>query len=158
MILSSSSTSGMPTPRTACTRMPWPRGRSPSSSIPPMPSRTRSRRRGPTSAGSRVSARRLLSSFALLLGLAGCAKVLPPPREAIPANAQRAIDLLQARWQAFDDLRTQAALAVERQGTRQRLSGVLLARRPSSVRFEALAPFGAPFLFLSVADGQLKAY
>jgi outer membrane lipoprotein-sorting protein len=105
-----------------------------------------------------VSGRRLLSSFALLLWLAGCARVLPPPREAIPANAQRAIDLLETRWRAFDDLRTQAALAVDRQGTRQRLSGVLLARRPSAVRFEALAPFGAPFLFLTVADGQLKAY
>jgi outer membrane lipoprotein-sorting protein len=84
--------------------------------------------------------------------------VLPPPREAIPANAQRAIDLLEARWRAFDDLRTQATVAVNRQGSRQRLSGVLLARRPSAVRFEALAPFGAPFLLLTVADGQLKAY
>jgi outer membrane lipoprotein-sorting protein len=90
--------------------------------------------------------------------LAGCATALPPPREAIPANARRAVDLLEARWQAFDDLRTQAAMAVERAGTRQRLSGVLLARRPSAVRFEALSPFGAPFLFLTVADGQLRAY
>ena len=84
--------------------------------------------------------------------------MLPPPREAIPANAQRAIDLLEARWRAFDDLRTQATVAVNRQGSRQRLGGVLLARRPSAVRFEALAPFGAPFLLLTVADGQLKAY
>ncbi len=105
-----------------------------------------------------MSARRLLSSLALLLWLAGCATALPPPREAIPANAQRAVDLLETRWRAFDDLRTLAAVTVDRQGTRQQLSGVLLARRPSAVRFEALSPFGAPFLLLTVADGQLKAY
>jgi outer membrane lipoprotein-sorting protein len=107
-----------------------------------------------------VSSRRLLSSLALLLiWLAGgCATALPPPREPIPDNARRAVDLLEARWRAFEDLRTLAAVVVDRQGARQRLSGVLLARRPSALRFEALSPFGAPFLFLTIADGQLRAY
>jgi outer membrane lipoprotein-sorting protein len=106
-----------------------------------------------------VSGRRLLSSLALLLGLAGgCATALPTPRETIGGDARRAVDLLEARWQAFEDLRTLAAVAVDRQGTRQQLSGVLLARRPSALRFEALSPFGAPFLFLTIADGQLRAY
>jgi outer membrane lipoprotein-sorting protein len=88
----------------------------------------------------------------------GCATALPPPREAIPADAQRAVDLLAANWQGFSDLRTLAAVTVDRRGKRQQLSGALLARRPSALRFEALSPFGAPFMFLNVADGQLRGY
>jgi outer membrane lipoprotein-sorting protein len=83
---------------------------------------------------------------------------LPPPREAIPHGAQRAVDLLETNWRAFDDLRTLAAITVDRGGARHQLSGALLARRPSALRFEALSPFGAPFLFLAVADGQLRGY
>lgn len=88
----------------------------------------------------------------------GCATALPPPREAIPGDAKRAVDLLAANWQAFTDLRTLAAVTVDRRGKRQQLSGALLARRPSALRFEALSPFGAPFLFLTVADGELRGY
>jgi outer membrane lipoprotein-sorting protein len=88
----------------------------------------------------------------------GCATALPTPREAIPADAQRAVDLLGANWETFRDLRALAAVTVDRRGARQQLSGVLLARRPSAVRFEALSPFGSPFLLLTVADGQLRSY
>lgn len=88
----------------------------------------------------------------------GCATALPPPRESIPADARRAVDLLATNWRAFSDLRTLAALSVDRRGTRQQISGVLLARRPSALRFEALSPFGTPFLLLAVADGQLRGY
>jgi outer membrane lipoprotein-sorting protein len=88
----------------------------------------------------------------------GCATALAPPRETIPAEAQRAVDLLEANWRAFRDLRAMTAITVDRRGTRQQLSGALLARRPSAVRFEALSPFGTPFLLLAVADGQLRGY
>ena len=55
-------------------------------------------------------------------------------------------------------MRALADIVVERGGQRQQLSGVLLAKAPSSVRFEALSPFGQPFLLAVVHDGQLTAY
>ena len=58
----------------------------------------------------------------------------------------------------MSDLRALADITVERGGQRQQLSGVLLAKAPSSVRFEALSPFGQPFLLAVVHDGRLTAY
>jgi outer membrane lipoprotein-sorting protein len=95
---------------------------------------------------------------AVVAAVGGCATALPPLREAIPPDAQRAVDLLAAHWNGFRDLRTLAAVTVDRRGQRQRLSGALLARRPSALRFEGLSPFGAPFLFLAVSEGQLRGY
>jgi outer membrane lipoprotein-sorting protein len=83
---------------------------------------------------------------------------LPPPRQPIREDARRAIDLLVTRWQAVTDLRALADIDVDRGGQRQRLSGVLLAKAPGSVRFEALSPFGQPFLIAVVHDGQLTAF
>jgi outer membrane lipoprotein-sorting protein len=40
----------------------------------------------------------------------------------------------------------------------QQLSGVLVLQTPAAVRFEALSPFGQPFLLLTVADGTLTSY
>jgi outer membrane lipoprotein-sorting protein len=108
-----------------------------------------------------VSARRLRSSLVVLLALAlaaGCAIALPPPRQAVSEEARRAIDLLVTRWHAVTDLRALADVDVDRGGQRQRLNGVLLARAPGSLRFEALSPFGQPFLVAVVHDGQLTAY
>jgi outer membrane lipoprotein-sorting protein len=83
---------------------------------------------------------------------------MAPPRAAISEEARRAVDLLITRWHAFTDLRTLADIDVARSGQRQRLTGVLLARAPGSVRFEALSPFGTPFLFMVVDDGRLTVY
>jgi len=108
-----------------------------------------------------VSARRLRSSLVLLLAIAlaaGCAIALPPPRQPISEDARRAIDLLVSRWHAVTDLRALADIVVDRGGQRQKLTGVLLAKAPGSVRFEALSPFGQPFLVAVVHDGQLTAY
>ncbi len=108
-----------------------------------------------------MSARRLRSSLAALLTtglLAGCAIAMPPPRQAISADAHRAIDLLRTRWRAVTDFRALADIVVERGGQRQQFSGVLLAKAPGSVRFEALSPFGQPFLLAVVHDGRLTAY
>jgi outer membrane lipoprotein-sorting protein len=56
---------------------------------------------------------------------------------------------LEARWRDFHDLRSLAEIRIRR-GTRiDRLSGVLLLRAPSSLRFEALAPFGPPLLVVA---------
>ena len=101
------------------------------------------------------------SSRAALLAvalLAGCTIAIPPPRQTISEEARRAIDLLITRWQAVTDLRALADIVVERGGQRQQLSGVLLAKAPSSVRLEALSPFGQPFLLAVVHDGRLTAY
>jgi outer membrane lipoprotein-sorting protein len=95
----------------------------------------------------------------LIVGLlAGCAIAIPPPRQTISEEASKVVDLLTARWQAVSDLRTLADIKVERGGQRQQLSGVLLAKAPGSVRFEALSPFGQPFLLAVVHDGKLTAY
>jgi outer membrane lipoprotein-sorting protein len=103
-------------------------------------------------------ARRLLSSVLVAALLGGCAIAIPPPRATVPEEARRAIDLLVARWHEFTDLRALADVAVDKGGQKQRLTGVLLARAPGSVRFEALSPFGQPFLLVTVNDGHLTAY
>ena len=111
--------------------------------------------------GPRVTARRLRSSLLVLLAVglaAGCSIALPPPRQPISAEARRAIDLLITRWQSVTDLRTLADINLDRGGQRQRLTGVLLAKAPGSVRFEALSPFGQPFLIAVVHDGHLTAF
>ena len=108
-----------------------------------------------------MNARRLRSSVLALLvaGLAvGCAIAMPPPRQPISADARRAVELLAARWQAFTDLRALADIDVERGDQKQRLSGVILAKGPASVRFEALSPFGQPMLIGVVHDGRLTGY
>lgn len=110
------------------------------------------------SAGSRV-AQRPLSSLLLLLQLAlvaACATA--PPREPISDDARRALTLLAERYGEFTDMRALADVALRKGGDRQRLRGVLLVRAPSSVRFEALSPFGPPLLVVTVHDGQVTAY
>lgn len=73
-------------------------------------------------------------------------------------DARRALDLMTARWREFTDLRTLADITVQKGGERHRLAGVLLARGPTSLRFEALSPFGQPLLIATIADGRLTAY
>jgi outer membrane lipoprotein-sorting protein len=90
--------------------------------------------------------------------LTGCAIALPPPRQPVSENARRAIDLLISRWHAVSDLRALADIVVDRGSKRQTLSGVLLAKAPGSLRFEALSPFGQPVLVAVVHGGQLTAY
>jgi outer membrane lipoprotein-sorting protein len=103
-------------------------------------------------------ARRPLSSALLLLVLAGCATLIAPPRQSVAPDAQRALKLLSDRWNQFADLRTLADLELTRDGSKDRLQGVLLVKSPASVRFEALSPFGQPFLFLVIHDGDLVMY
>jgi outer membrane lipoprotein-sorting protein len=106
--------------------------------------------------GRRPRRSSLLLLVLLLLG--GCAQALAPPRQSIGPEAQRLIGLLVARWHGFSDLRTLADIHIERGSNRQQLMGVLLARTPDSVRFEALSPFGQPLLIVSIHEGRLTAY
>jgi outer membrane lipoprotein-sorting protein len=106
----------------------------------------------------RASAPKRLSSALVALLLAGCAIAPPTLRAPIDAEAQRALDVLTARWREVQDLRALADLDVKKGGERERLSGVLLARAPASVRFEALSPFGQPFLLVALHEGRLTAY
>ncbi len=68
------------------------------------------------------------------------------------------VDRLTARWQELQDLRALADVSLTRGSERHRVSGVVLARGPGSVRFEALSPFGQPFLLFTVHAGRLIAY
>jgi len=104
----------------------------------------------------RASGPKRLSSALVGLLLTGCAIALPPPHAAIEGDARRVVDRLTERWQEFHDLRALADITLKRGSDRQRVSGVLLARAPASVRFEALSPFGQPFLFVAMHEGRIE--
>lgn len=105
-----------------------------------------------------MSARRFLSSAALLVVLVSCARPLAPPRQSVSEEARRAIALLAERWNAFSDLRTLASIELQRGEQRQAFNGALLAKGPGSVRFEALSPFGHPLLLIVLHEGRITAY
>jgi outer membrane lipoprotein-sorting protein len=106
----------------------------------------------------RASAPKRLSSVAAVLLLSGCAIAPPTPHAPVEGEARRVVERLTARWQEFHDLRALADVSLKRGGDRQQVSGVLLARAPTSVRFEALSPFGQPFLLVAMHDGRITAY
>jgi len=108
----------------------------------------------------RPIARRLRSSLLLVAAIAvtGCAIAPPPPRSAIPPPVQRAVTLLTARAREFSDLRTLADISAQRGTERFRVRGVILAKAPASVRFEALSPMGSPLLVVTIHDGQIASY
>jgi outer membrane lipoprotein-sorting protein len=76
----------------------------------------------------------------------------------VAEEARQAIALLAARWHAFADLRTLAAIEIQHGGERQAFTGVLLVKAPGSIRFEALSPFGQPLLLVVIHEGRLTAY
>jgi outer membrane lipoprotein-sorting protein len=76
----------------------------------------------------------------------------------VSEDARRALALLTAQWQAFSDLRTLAAIELQQGDERRAFNGVLLVKAPSSVRFEALSPFGQPLLLVVVHEGWITAY
>jgi hypothetical protein len=67
---------------------------------------------------------------------------------AQPASpeAEAARGLLERRRAELRDLRSLADIQIRREDRMQRLAGVLLLSAPSSLRFEALSPFGSPVL------------
>lgn len=84
---------------------------------------------------------------------AGCAGLPPPvPLQPITPEARRWVDLLERRWAQFADLQAQVEITIRRGDRSQRLTGVLLLRSPASVRFEALTPWGQPFLLLAATS------
>lgn len=96
-----------------------------------------------------------LGALALLLGglgPAGCATV-PPAREPLNPEVQAARALIERRWRDFGDLRSLAEIRIRRGEKIERWAGVLLLRAPSSLRFEALSPFGTPVLLVA-ADAK----
>ena len=110
------------------------------------------------SAGSRVARRPLSSLFPFLLAalLAACATA--PPREPISDDARRVLTLLAERYGEFTSMRALADVSLKKGGERQRLQGVVLIKAPSSVRLEALSPFGPPLMVLTVHEGQVTTY
>jgi outer membrane lipoprotein-sorting protein len=105
-----------------------------------------------------LSARKLLSSALVAFVLTGCTIAPPPSRTPVSEDARRAIDLLVARWHELSDLRALTEITMKKGSEQQRLTGVLLAKTPASMRFEAISPFGQPFLLVTINDGQLVAY
>jgi outer membrane lipoprotein-sorting protein len=105
-----------------------------------------------------LSARKLLSSALVVFVLTGCTIAPPPSRTPVSEDARRAIDLLVARWHELSDLRALTEITMKKGSEQQRLTGVLLAKTPASMRFEAISPFGQPFLLVTINDGQLVAY
>jgi outer membrane lipoprotein-sorting protein len=93
----------------------------------------------------------------MLVLAARCAAV-PPPRTPIPPEAHRLIDLLDRRWRQFVDLRTLADITIRQDGRVQRLNGVLLLQAPASLRFEALSPWGQPFVILTLNAESFTLY
>ncbi len=103
---------------------------------------------------------KLRSSLLLAVALVatGCAIAPPPPRATILPPGRRAVTLLTERAREFSDLRTLADVSVQRATERYRVRGVILAKAPASVRFEALSPMGSPLLVATIHDGQITAY
>ena len=101
----------------------------------------------------RVAAGALALGLGWALVQAGCASAPPAPQPISP-DAASAHALLERRWEEFRDLRGLAEITVRRGDRVERLTGALLLRAPSSLRFEALASFGTPVL---VVVGDAKA-
>jgi len=110
--------------------------------------RRRPNRSNPVAAGTLLA---LGLGWALIQS--GCASA-PPAPQPVSADASAARDLLERGWEGFRDLRSLAEITVRRGDRVERLAGVLLLRAPSSLRFEALSPFGTPVL---VVAGDAKA-
>jgi len=87
----------------------------------------------------------------------GCASV-PPARQPISSEAEAARALVQREWEEFHDLRTLAEVQIRRGDRVERLAGALLLRAPSSLRFEALSPFGIPVLVVAGDDKTLTVW
>src|SRR5437667_307612 len=144
--------------RTVSTTTPSPRGRRLSSSTrTPTGSRRRSTTSRTANAGSRVARRPLSSRLPLLLLALVAACATAPPREPV-GEAARALTLLADRASEFTDLRALADIDIKKGRERQRLRGALLVKAPSSIRFEALSPFGPPLLVVTIHEGRLTAY
>lgn len=105
---------------------------------------------------ARSSSRSLPAAVALLL--AGCASLPAPPPEPLAPEVRRLLDVMDRRWQQFDDLRTRAEITFHRGDRVQRFSGVLLLKSPDSLRLEALAPWGQPLLLLTASGGSFTLY
>jgi outer membrane lipoprotein-sorting protein len=106
-----------------------------------------------------VRTRRLLSNLALALVVSACATAAPPPGPPPLADeVRRLVALLTLRRDEFADLRTLSEVTVRRGAAVQRFAGALLVKPPASVRFEALSPFGQPFLVVAMSDGTLTSY
>ncbi len=105
-----------------------------------------------------MRARRLLSSAALAVLATGCAAGAPRPQTELPDELRRLVALLVLRRDEIADLRTRAEVTLRHGASTRRFAGALLIRTPDAVRFEALSPFGPPFLLLTMADGTLTTY
>ncbi len=101
----------------------------------------------PSKSSSRV-ARPLTAALGWALLIWGCATVAPRPQpispEALAARAR-----IEQWWTDFKDLRSLAEIEIRRGDRVQRLGGVILLKSPSSLRFEALAPFGTPVVIIA---------
>ena len=92
----------------------------------------------------------------LTLTLSACASARPAA--SLPPDVEAARARLEDAWQSFGDLRTLAEIAIRQRARSQRFTGALLLRRPSSLRFEALSPFGPPLLVVAARPEQVTIW
>ena len=106
----------------------------------------------------RPSSRRgsLAAVLVLTLTLGACASA--PPAPPLPPDVDAARARLDDAWQSFGDLRTLAEIGIRQRGRSQRFTGALLLKRPASLRFEALSPFGPPLLVVAARPEQVTIW
>jgi hypothetical protein len=104
----------------------------------------------------RCSPRRSLALVVLAFGIDACARPAPTPPPA-PRSPQEALAAVAAREAAIRTLRAQfSADAVQPDGSRRRVSGVLLVSKPTGqFRFRLMLPFGVTVLdYVHHRDGD----
>jgi outer membrane lipoprotein-sorting protein len=106
----------------------------------------------------RRSSRRGSLALLLLLTLTLGACASAPPAPPLPPNVEAERLRLEDAWQSFGDLRTLAEIAIRQRGRSQRFNGALLLKRPASLRFEALSPFGPPLLVVAARPEQVTIW
>jgi len=73
-------------------------------------------------------------------------------------EATRALAVVTNRWRQFSDLRALADVRLDLAKEKQQFTGVVLLKAPTSFRFEALSPLGAPMLLAIVHEGQFTTF
>ncbi len=105
-------------------------------------------RRGPGAAASALIARRAASAAAAVVLFCGCAARAPHPAAVVPARAggaevTRLSRAMRERGRALQSLRAGVVMEYSTDGgARVKARENLIARRPASLRIEALSPFG----------------
>ena len=114
-----------------------------------------------------ITGTRTAVAFLAILQLTGCALIAPKPpapAEPMPAEpavqAARALELTRAlaqRERGLDSIETSAVMEYSAPGRHLKAREQLAARRPQSLRVEAMSPFGVAVV-VAATDSQLQIF